>query len=131
MPFNCAAWKAYTQLEINVGETQRARGIFDIAISESDLDMPEVPLPSLPPQPFRCFGKLTLTSRFLKGKVRMCAPCIDACWRGPIMSKSGSLLLNLKHLRSVVVCSLPERSFKMGAYSGCSDLMTPPVGMIP
>jgi crooked neck len=41
-PSNCAAWIAFAQLEINVGETVRARSLFEIAVSQSELDMPEL-----------------------------------------------------------------------------------------
>lgn len=42
MPHNCTAWKAFAGLETNVGETARARAIFELAISQVELDMPEV-----------------------------------------------------------------------------------------
>ncbi len=41
MPFNCAAWKAFAQLETNVGEVARSRAIYELAVSQADLDMPE------------------------------------------------------------------------------------------
>ena len=42
MPHNCTAWKAFAQLETNVGETLRARAIYELAVSQGALDMPEL-----------------------------------------------------------------------------------------
>lgn len=42
MPFNCHAWKAFATLETNVGETTRARAVYELAVSQPELDMPEV-----------------------------------------------------------------------------------------
>ncbi|KAJ3190170.1 Crooked neck-like protein 1 [Gaertneriomyces sp. JEL0708] len=39
---NCYAWIKYAELERMLGDTDRARGIFEIAISQQVLDMPEV-----------------------------------------------------------------------------------------
>ena len=40
MPFNCGAWGKYAELEQTVGETDRSRAIFELAIGQSVLDMP-------------------------------------------------------------------------------------------
>ena len=42
MPYNCIAWNSFIQLEINVGENSRARSLFEIAINQTELDMPEM-----------------------------------------------------------------------------------------
>ncbi|RKO91577.1 hypothetical protein BDK51DRAFT_36289 [Blyttiomyces helicus] len=39
---NCAAWIKYAELESFVGDIERARGIFEIAVGQPVLDMPEV-----------------------------------------------------------------------------------------
>ncbi|PKI51639.1 hypothetical protein CRG98_027941 [Punica granatum] len=41
-PENCYAWSKYAELERSLSETERARAIFELAISQSALDMPEV-----------------------------------------------------------------------------------------
>jgi crooked neck len=41
-PYNCSAWLAYAQLEINLGEAARARSLFELAIEQPELDMPEI-----------------------------------------------------------------------------------------
>jgi len=41
-PFNVAGWVRYAQLEGSLGEVERARGIFELAIAQPSLDMPEV-----------------------------------------------------------------------------------------
>ncbi|KAI9252675.1 hypothetical protein BY458DRAFT_522730 [Sporodiniella umbellata] len=42
-PANCSAWIKFTELERDVlGETERCRAIFDLAIAQSALDMPEL-----------------------------------------------------------------------------------------
>jgi crooked neck len=41
MPFNCAAWSQFAELEKNVEEVERARAIYELAISQQALDMPE------------------------------------------------------------------------------------------
>lgn len=41
MPHNCSAWCKFADLEKMVGESERARAIFEIAINQSSLDMPE------------------------------------------------------------------------------------------
>ena len=42
MPHNVTAWKAFAQLEQNVGETARARGLYELAVTQPVLDMPEL-----------------------------------------------------------------------------------------
>ncbi|KAL7437176.1 hypothetical protein ACHAXM_005476 [Skeletonema potamos] len=42
MPHNCRAWSKYADLEKSVGETERCRAIFELAVSQSALDMPEM-----------------------------------------------------------------------------------------
>lgn len=39
---NCYAWQAFAAMEISVGETARARSIYEISINQSVLDMPEL-----------------------------------------------------------------------------------------
>ena len=41
-PANCTAWIQFAELERNLGDIERARGIFDIAIQQEELDLPEV-----------------------------------------------------------------------------------------
>lgn len=41
-PANCYAWSKYAELERSLGETQRGRSIFEIAIAQPLLDMPEL-----------------------------------------------------------------------------------------
>lgn len=41
-PENCYAWSKYAELEISLGETDRARAIFELAIAQPALDMPEL-----------------------------------------------------------------------------------------
>lgn len=42
MPTNCYAWSKFAELEASLAEEERARGIFELAINQSVLDMPEV-----------------------------------------------------------------------------------------
>jgi crooked neck len=42
MPMNCAAWGKFADLERSLGENARARAVFEVAISQPSLDMPEV-----------------------------------------------------------------------------------------
>ncbi|KAI9206688.1 uncharacterized protein BJ171DRAFT_17480 [Polychytrium aggregatum] len=39
---NCYAWVKFAELETGVGDSERARGIFEIAVAQPELDMPEV-----------------------------------------------------------------------------------------
>ncbi|EXC02943.1 Crooked neck-like protein 1 [Morus notabilis] len=41
-PENCYAWSKYAELEKSLCETERARGIFELAIDQPALDMPEL-----------------------------------------------------------------------------------------
>ena len=41
-PSSCSAWSRYAELESSLGEAQRARGIYELAIAQPLLDMPEV-----------------------------------------------------------------------------------------
>ena len=41
-PANCRAWVAFAELETNLGEEERARGVFELAVARPMLDMPEV-----------------------------------------------------------------------------------------
>mmetsp|Transcript_18676 Transcript_18676/g.38182 ORF Transcript_18676/g.38182 Transcript_18676/m.38182 type:complete len:688 (-) Transcript_18676:34-2097(-) len=41
-PSNCEAWRKYGELEASVGETERARALLELAVSQQELDMPEV-----------------------------------------------------------------------------------------
>lgn len=41
-PANCEAWCKFSELEKNLGETERARAIFELAVSQAMLDRPEV-----------------------------------------------------------------------------------------
>ncbi|CAK4071452.1 unnamed protein product [Aphanomyces euteiches] len=41
-PHNCLAWKQYADLENSVGETARARAVYELAIQQSVLDKPEM-----------------------------------------------------------------------------------------
>ncbi|KAJ0810681.1 putative tetratricopeptide-like helical domain superfamily [Helianthus annuus] len=41
-PENCYAWSRYTELERSLSETERARALFELAIAQPALDMPEL-----------------------------------------------------------------------------------------
>ncbi|GJJ69618.1 crooked neck [Entomortierella parvispora] len=41
-PSNCAAWIKFAELETELQDTERARAIFELAISQPELDMPEI-----------------------------------------------------------------------------------------
>lgn len=41
-PENCTTWIKFAELETILGDTDRARGIFELAIGQPRLDMPEV-----------------------------------------------------------------------------------------
>ncbi|XP_078438951.1 uncharacterized protein LOC144709307 [Wolffia australiana] len=41
-PTNCYAWTKFAELEASLNETERARAIFELAISQDALDMPEL-----------------------------------------------------------------------------------------
>jgi len=41
-PSNCEAWKNYTELEQKVKEFERARAIFELAVNQPNLDLPEL-----------------------------------------------------------------------------------------
>jgi len=41
-PSNCYAWSKFAELEASLAEDERARGIFELAINQQVLDMPEV-----------------------------------------------------------------------------------------
>lgn len=46
-PENCTTWIKFAELETILGDVYRARAIFELAIGQPRLDMPEVPPPSL------------------------------------------------------------------------------------
>uniref|UniRef100_A0A061QTJ9 Crooked neck n=1 Tax=Tetraselmis sp. GSL018 TaxID=582737 RepID=A0A061QTJ9_9CHLO len=39
---SCSAWSKFAELETSLGESERARSIYELAISQQSLDMPEV-----------------------------------------------------------------------------------------
>lgn len=41
-PENCTTWIKFAELETILGDMERARGIFELAIGQPRLDMPEV-----------------------------------------------------------------------------------------
>ncbi|XP_072032048.1 crooked neck-like protein 1 [Amphiura filiformis] len=41
-PENCTTWMKYAELETILGDTERARAIYELAINQAKLDMPEV-----------------------------------------------------------------------------------------
>ncbi|KAF9173577.1 NineTeen Complex (NTC) component [Mortierella sp. AD011] len=41
-PSNCTAWIEFAKLEMALSDTDRARAIFDLAIAQPELDMPEI-----------------------------------------------------------------------------------------
>lgn len=41
-PENCYAWSKFAELERSLDETERARAIFELAIDQPALDMPEL-----------------------------------------------------------------------------------------
>jgi len=42
MPENCQAWKKYGELEASLQENERSRAIFEMAVNQPTLDMPEM-----------------------------------------------------------------------------------------
>ena len=40
-PQNCSAWSSFAELETSLGELERTRAIFNLAINQTELDMPE------------------------------------------------------------------------------------------
>lgn len=50
-PENCYAWSKFAELERSLDETERARAIFELAIAQPALDMPELlwKVPVYPP----------------------------------------------------------------------------------
>jgi crooked neck len=42
MPENCGAWAKFAELEQTLGEEERVRAVYELAISQEGLDMPEV-----------------------------------------------------------------------------------------
>lgn len=47
-PENCTTWIKFSELETILGDTERARAIFELAIGQPRLDMPEVRLKRSP-----------------------------------------------------------------------------------
>jgi len=41
LPTNCGAWSKFADLEVTLGEEERARAVFELAIAQPALDMPE------------------------------------------------------------------------------------------
>lgn len=41
-PANCATWTKYAEFETELGDFDRARAIYELAVSQDLLDMPEV-----------------------------------------------------------------------------------------
>ena len=41
-PENCTTWMKFAELETLLGDTDRARGIYELAIQQPRLDMPEI-----------------------------------------------------------------------------------------
>ncbi len=41
-PENCAAWMKFAELESLLGDVERARGVYELAVSQPRLDMPEI-----------------------------------------------------------------------------------------
>merc|ERR1712029_602378 len=39
---NCTAWMKYSELETLLGDIERARGIYELAVEQPRLDMPEI-----------------------------------------------------------------------------------------
>lgn len=52
-PENCYAWSKFAELERSLDETERARAIFELAIAQPALDMPEL-LWKVPLYPSMC-----------------------------------------------------------------------------
>lgn len=82
-PSNCAAWCKFADLERSLGELDRARSIFELAIAQPVLDMPEVLWKVLSPSPVTllCFGQWWATS----WKALVCAnkrpdKCLGMIW---------------------------------------------------
>jgi crooked neck len=42
LPTNCGAWIKFADLEASLGEDARARAVFEVAVAQQALDMPEV-----------------------------------------------------------------------------------------
>lgn len=54
-PENCTTWIKFAELETILGDIDRARGIFELAIGQPRLDMPEVGLSRHAPLIFNPF----------------------------------------------------------------------------
>ena len=48
-PSSCSAWSRFAEMECSLGEVERARGIYELAIAQDLLDMPEVQSRNFPP----------------------------------------------------------------------------------
>jgi len=53
-PENCTTWIKFAELETILGETERARAIYRLAIQQTKLDMPEVSVPECSATPCEC-----------------------------------------------------------------------------
>jgi crooked neck len=42
LPTNCSAWVQFAELEASLGEDARARAVYEVAVAQPALDMPEV-----------------------------------------------------------------------------------------
>ena len=107
-PSSCSAWSKFAEMESSLGEAERVRGIFEVAISRPLLDMPEVSLliisscdfRTMPPRwrldhihwgaellhcglishiLRRCYGKHTLTLRSARVSARAHGSCTTGC----------------------------------------------------
>lgn len=52
-PENCTTWIKFAELETILGDAERARAIFELAIGQPRLDMPEVSAAQLEAPPSR------------------------------------------------------------------------------
>lgn len=98
-PENCTTWMKFAELETLLGDVDRARGIYELAIKQPLLDMPEIlwkvnplsresELVQVTYYSFAIF-RLISTLKSNKKKVTKLERCTNDFWSAPSMLKSG------------------------------------------
>lgn len=131
---NCSAWIRFAQLEAELGDTGRARSIFELAVGQDALDMPERKSKSLhsilsaDPPLTQCCGKPTSTLRQRRLKraslvERLLGVSMIDCLSAPVTSKSGSRML-ISRIMRLRMSSLKMMSLEMRRLGGCMREVT-------
>lgn len=102
-PANCSAWIKFAELEKLLGEQERCRAIFELAISQPSLDMPELLWKAYIGMLYSCTWdqvKLIIISypqtlRLKKKNMTTHVTYTYDCWSALNMSRSTSALHNL------------------------------------